>query len=325
MTFPKESVERIELLAAPERERDGTEREVPIETVPVAVRLARERLPEMRPLPWTERIWVGELVPMPIDPKYPAPDAVKDVVEAKAVVIVPVAVRLARERFPENRADPWRARAWEGVVVDMPILRFWVPPAPSDSLYTVRRGLPSIWALYDSMVPWEAVPVTGISAHDTWPELVSKTMFPSSRLSILVTPEVKSYLREPLFTSMPPAKVEVAVVEVAVKAGAIGAVNTTRVVLVALVVVAFVKTEFTPTTFPRVAVPVAVRLARERSPEKRAEPWRESACVGEVVPRPRFPAASIRARSDGLEPVLKMSGDDAPPAPRIVEPDPRLR
>ena len=65
MTFPKESVERIELLAAPERERDGTEREVPIETVPVAVRLARERLPEMRPLPWTERIWVGEVVPRP--------------------------------------------------------------------------------------------------------------------------------------------------------------------------------------------------------------------------------------------------------------------
>jgi len=79
-TAPLAFVERMELMVAPERVRAGTEREVPIETVPVAVRLARERVPEMRPFPWTERIWVGEVVPMPRLPtdvslifSFPAP------------------------------------------------------------------------------------------------------------------------------------------------------------------------------------------------------------------------------------------------------------
>jgi len=50
-TFPEASVERMEFRPAPESVSAGTERDVPIETVPVAVRLARERLPEMRPFP----------------------------------------------------------------------------------------------------------------------------------------------------------------------------------------------------------------------------------------------------------------------------------
>ena len=37
-------------------------------SVPVAVRLARETFPENRPLPWTERVEAGEVVPMPTFP-----------------------------------------------------------------------------------------------------------------------------------------------------------------------------------------------------------------------------------------------------------------
>ena len=34
-------------------------------TVPVAIRFARVRFPEINPLPWTERSWAGEVVPTP--------------------------------------------------------------------------------------------------------------------------------------------------------------------------------------------------------------------------------------------------------------------
>ncbi len=39
-----------------------------------------------------------------------------------------------------------------------------------------------------------------------------------------------------------------------------------------------------------VAVPVAVREASERLPEKRAEPWTESLAIGEVEPTPTEPS-----------------------------------
>ena len=46
-----------------------TKVETPVtESVPVAVMLAAERLPEKRPLPWTERSCEGEVVPMPTEP-----------------------------------------------------------------------------------------------------------------------------------------------------------------------------------------------------------------------------------------------------------------
>lgn len=38
------------------------------EIVPVAVRLASERLPEKRAFPWTERGWEGVVVPIPTLP-----------------------------------------------------------------------------------------------------------------------------------------------------------------------------------------------------------------------------------------------------------------
>ena len=43
-----------------------------MEAVPVAVRFASERLPEKRPLPWTERVEPGVVVPMPTFPVVPA-------------------------------------------------------------------------------------------------------------------------------------------------------------------------------------------------------------------------------------------------------------
>ena len=39
----------------------------------------------------------------------------------------------------------------------------------------------------------------------------------------------------------------------------------------------------------KVMVPVAVRLARVRLPEKRAEPWTDKRDEGEVVPMPNLP------------------------------------
>lgn len=62
-------------------------------------------------------------------PKVPCP-----VTEAFAENIVPVAVRLARERLPEMRPFPWTERFVEGVVVPTPTLplvlkyRTFVPP-----------------------------------------------------------------------------------------------------------------------------------------------------------------------------------------------------
>ncbi len=44
---------------------------------------------------------------------------------------------------------------------------------------------------------------------------------------------------------------------------------------------------------PTVAVLVAVREARERLPEKRAFPWTERFCDGEVVPIPTRPLARM--------------------------------
>ena len=78
-------------------------------------------------------------------------------------------------------------------------------------------------------------------------------------------------------------------------------------VLVALVVVAFQSERFVMvleawfTRMPPVnvarpvteSVPVAVRLAALKLPEKRPLPWTESACEGEVVPMPMFPEESI--------------------------------
>ena len=69
---------------------------------------------------------------------------------------------------------------------------------------------------------------------------------------------------------------------------------------------------------PIEAVPVAMRLASVRFPEKRPLPCTESTCVGEVVPRPKLPEASKRARSVGVEPVLNIRGLDPPPAWRMV-------
>ena len=40
-----------------------------------------------------------------------------------------------------------------------------------------------------------------------------------------------------------------------------------------------------------VAVPVAFTFANERSPEKSALPWTERERNGDVVPRPKLPAA----------------------------------
>ena len=37
-------------------------------SVPVAVMLAAVRLPLKRPLPWTERLVEGDVVPMPVNP-----------------------------------------------------------------------------------------------------------------------------------------------------------------------------------------------------------------------------------------------------------------
>ncbi len=55
-------------------------------TVPVAVRFADEKLPDMRALPWTESFWDGVVVPIPTFPpvvaKYAEPDEVIAVVEA---------------------------------------------------------------------------------------------------------------------------------------------------------------------------------------------------------------------------------------------------
>lgn len=39
------------------------------ERVPVAVMLAAVMFPEISALPWTERVWAGEVVPMPTLPE----------------------------------------------------------------------------------------------------------------------------------------------------------------------------------------------------------------------------------------------------------------
>ena len=104
----------------------------PNATVPVAVKLARETLPEKRPLPWTERSEAGVVVPMPTLPsvvaKYAEPVEPICVVEAYPSVVspvtlrVPVAIKLARETLPEKRPLPWTESLVAGVVVPMPTL-----------------------------------------------------------------------------------------------------------------------------------------------------------------------------------------------------------
>ena len=55
--LPEALVEVSMLVPSPERV-----------TVPVAVKLANERLPENRALPWTERVVAGEVVAIPTEP-----------------------------------------------------------------------------------------------------------------------------------------------------------------------------------------------------------------------------------------------------------------
>ena len=52
----------------------------------------------------------------------------------------------AADMLPEKSALPCTANVIEGVVVPTPMRPFWIPPTPSDSLYTVRSGVPSICA-----------------------------------------------------------------------------------------------------------------------------------------------------------------------------------
>ena len=72
---------------------EETGRAVAKETVPEAVRVAAERLPEKRPLPWTERRDEGEEVPSPTFPpvvaKYAEPVEPIWVVEALPRVVRP--------------------------------------------------------------------------------------------------------------------------------------------------------------------------------------------------------------------------------------------
>ena len=51
-----------------------------------------------------------------------------------------------------------------------------------------------------------------------------------------------------------------------------------------------IPSEPTDATPPTLAVPVAVKLATERLPEKSPFPCTDSVCEGEVVPRPKRPA-----------------------------------
>jgi len=68
------------------------------ESVPVAVRLAAERLPEKRPLPCTESACEGVVEPIPTLPplvaKYAEPEEVMAVVEAYGKVLAAVAVEV---------------------------------------------------------------------------------------------------------------------------------------------------------------------------------------------------------------------------------------
>ena len=72
------------------------------------------------------------MVVAPVRVVAPVTPRVDDKVEAPVTASVPVAVRLARVKFPEKRALPWTERVWDGVVVPMPIF----------SLMTVRVEVP---------------------------------------------------------------------------------------------------------------------------------------------------------------------------------------
>ena len=104
------------------------------ESVPVAVIFAAERLPEKRPLPWTERSCEGEVVPMPT---LPAPSMVRRSLvprtdeeeilnlppEAMSVPMVQLDIAAAR---PETVLDAVKVSIGEPAAVEL-------------AVYSVRR------------------------------------------------------------------------------------------------------------------------------------------------------------------------------------------
>jgi hypothetical protein len=101
-----------------------------IAAVPVAVRLAAERFPEKRPLPWTESAWEGVLVPIPTFPLlsifslwFPAPSArmmLLAVVEARPVTFAPSMVLFAPVVIPRPVFQPMRVLLF-AVVMSRPV------------------------------------------------------------------------------------------------------------------------------------------------------------------------------------------------------------
>ena len=75
-------------------------------------------------------------------------------------------------------------------------------------------------------------------------------------------------------------------------------------------------------------VPVAVRFATERFPEKSPLPWTERACEGEVVPMPTLPALLLKMfEPEIVHGVLMVSAvppTSAPGVPENVTPVPAV-
>ena len=106
---------------------------------------------------------------------------------------------------------------------------------------------------------------------------------------------------------MPAAKVEVAVVEVALINGTLRYCHAdmprARISPEKVVVALLVKLVAPVTVRPEVVtVPVAVRLARERSPEMIPLPWTERVREGVEEPRPSLPLASTMNTVDVANP-----------------------
>jgi hypothetical protein len=89
--------------------------------VPVAVRPATERLPEMRPLPWTESVVTGVVVPIPRSP-------------AASITIYVDDVPPVRRRKPKNSESPptpWRYMSHH-LFAELPMSSLLPRPSSSD-------------------------------------------------------------------------------------------------------------------------------------------------------------------------------------------------
>ena len=138
----------------------------------MAVRFAAKMLPENKPLPWTERDWDGEVVPIPTFP----PDCASQVLLKVVSIVVEAFERfnnpekvdeavLANKYAPVPETVSWVVEAFPKVV--RPVT-FKVPVA--DIFEAVRFSLKNPLPATESLTKGLVVPIPTFPIRDESPE-----------------------------------------------------------------------------------------------------------------------------------------------------------